>query len=121
MKDAIKWVRLNHEDLSGSDENIGLWGLSAGGALALAAALNPDNRYDSYYPEISSEVKYVIDFYGVTDIYDFYNFANYSNLSSVDLNAEYGRVDGHINMSSNLESNYQEIKECMHLIGMKKK
>lgn len=111
VKDAIKWVRLNNEDLSSSDENIGLWGLSAGGALALSAALNPDDNYDSFYPDISASVKYVIDFYGVTDIYDFYNFPNYPNLTSDKLTAEYNRVDGHINMSSQEESNYVAIKD----------
>lgn len=110
VKDAIKWVKLNHEDLSSSDENIGLWGLSAGGALALAAALNPDENYESFYPEISSEVKYVIDFYGVTDIYDFYNVTNYPNLTEEALSTEYWRVVTHTNISAESEENYPQIK-----------
>lgn len=111
VKDAIKWVKLNHEDLSSSDENIGLWGLSAGGALALAAALNPDENYESYYPEISSEVKYVIDFYGVTDIYAFYNVENYPNLSEKERNTEYWRVSTHTNLSSESPENFAEVKQ----------
>ena len=110
VKDAIKWVKRNHRDLHSSDENIGLWGLSAGGALALAAALNPDENYQTFYPEYSSEVRYVIDFYGITDIYDFYNIPNYPNLSESDRNTEYWRVKTHTNITSEDESNYPLIK-----------
>lgn len=111
VKDAIKWVKKNQGLIKCDPEKIGLWGLSAGGALALAAALNPDNSYQTSYPNYNSEVKYVIDFYGITDIYQFYNIENYSNMTLEDLDKEYYRIDTHTNISSKNIDNYKKIKE----------
>ena len=69
VKDAIKWIKKHADALHCNPNNIGLWGLSAGGALALGAAYNSDSLYThTIYPHISSSVSYVIDFYGISDI-----------------------------------------------------
>lgn len=82
VKDAIIWIKQHAKDYGLNPQNMGLWGLSAGGALALAAALNPDENYNLSSDTITSEVSYVIDFYGITDIVNFYKL---HKLSEVDL------------------------------------
>ncbi|WP_379962956.1 prolyl oligopeptidase family serine peptidase [Epilithonimonas sp. UC225_85] len=60
-KDALKWIQENAEKYNLDADNIGIWGGSAGAHIALLTAYNQDNKI---YPN----VKYVVDFYGPTDL-----------------------------------------------------
>ncbi len=69
-KDAVRWVRLNGEKYGLDANNIGLWGASAGGQLALMTAYTSEDLYtgDEALSHISAKVNYVIDTYGPTDL-----------------------------------------------------
>ncbi len=69
-KDAIKWLRMNAESYNIDTNNIGLWGTSAGGHLALLVAYTSDKTFvgDNNLDKYSANVSYVIDHYGPVDL-----------------------------------------------------
>ena len=69
-KDAVRWVRLNGAKYGLNTENIGLWGASAGGQLAMMTAYTSDNAYhgDETLSSVSAKVSYLIDTYGPTNL-----------------------------------------------------
>lgn len=69
-KDAVRWIRANASKYNFDTNNIGLWGGSAGGHLALLAAYTGDEKWkgDSLLTPFSSRVNYVVDNFGPTDL-----------------------------------------------------
>jgi len=69
-KDAVRWLRANSAQLGIDSENIGLWGGSAGGHLALLAAYTDDDVWkgEPGLASYSAKVDYVIDNFGPTDL-----------------------------------------------------
>jgi len=66
-KDALKWIQENAEKYNLDTNNMGIWGGSAGAHIALLTAYNQNNEKnnsDFIYPNL----KYVVDFYGPTDL-----------------------------------------------------
>lgn len=66
-KDALKWIHENAEKYNLDTNNMGIWGGSAGAHIALLTAYNQNNEKnnsDFIYPNL----KYVVDFYGPTDL-----------------------------------------------------
>lgn len=69
-KDAVRWVRFHGKEYGLDAGNIGIWGASAGGQLAMMTAYTGEERYKGS-PELSNipaKVKYVVDTYGPTDL-----------------------------------------------------
>lgn len=69
-KDAVRWVRQNASQYGLDANNIGVWGASAGGQLAMMTAYTDDSHYpgDSALSDTSAQVNYLIDTYGPTDL-----------------------------------------------------
>ncbi len=69
-KDAIRWVRLYGKDYGLDPDNIGIWGASAGGQLAMMSAYTTDEVYpgDDRLKHVSAKVNYLIDTYGPTNL-----------------------------------------------------
>lgn len=69
-KDAIRWLRAHAEEYKLDSSNIGLWGGSAGGHLALMVAYSTDDQFvgDPGLASYSARVNYVIDNFGPTDL-----------------------------------------------------
>ena len=69
-KDAIRWVRANAIKYHLDGNNIGLWGGSAGGHLALLAAYSQSAAWvdDTALEAYSSKVNCVVDNFGPTDL-----------------------------------------------------
>ncbi len=68
-KDAVRWVRAQAATYGFDPANIGLWGGSAGGHLALLTAYMNDIPADTpVWDPPPAAVKYVIDFFGPTDL-----------------------------------------------------
>lgn len=69
-KDAVRWVKAHAQNYQLDSANIGLIGESAGAHLALLTAYTNDNNWNTTpnYPNISTKVKSVVDYYGPTDI-----------------------------------------------------
>ena len=69
-KDAIRWVRAHANDYNLDTLNIGLWGGSAGGHLALLAAYTTNEQFpgDKELASHSARVNYVIDNFGPTEL-----------------------------------------------------
>ncbi|MBN8860077.1 MAG: alpha/beta hydrolase [Sphingobacteriales bacterium] len=69
-KDAVRWIRANASRYNFDADNIGLWGGSAGGHLALLTAYTGDEKWkgDSLLAPFSSRVNYVVDNFGPTDL-----------------------------------------------------
>lgn len=66
-KDALKWIQENADKYNMDTRNMGIWGGSAGAHIALMTAYNQNiekNKPDHAYPNL----KYVVDFYGPTDL-----------------------------------------------------
>ncbi|MDR6405976.1 MULTISPECIES: alpha/beta hydrolase [Chryseobacterium] len=69
-KDAVKWVRKNADKYNFDQNNIGLFGASAGAHLSMLAAYTNDNEFVGN-PELSpysAKVNYVISNFGPTDL-----------------------------------------------------
>ena len=116
VKDAIRWIKLNSETLGCSNTNIGLWGLSAGGALALSAALNPDILYhNSLYKHVNSQVKYVIDFYGITDIYHYYKLDRFNSFNEQEKTDKIDEILKHTNIDITDGKNFDRVKTLVDL------
>lgn len=69
-KDAIRWVRMHGKDYGLDAANIGIWGASAGGQLAMMSAYTGEDCYpgDESLKHISAKVNFVIDTYGPTNL-----------------------------------------------------
>lgn len=69
-KDAVRWVRLNGEKYGLDANNIGIWGASAGGQLAMMTAYTDENCYigNADLKNTTAHVNYLIDTYGPTDL-----------------------------------------------------
>jgi acetyl esterase/lipase len=70
-KAAIRWLRANAAGYGYDASRIGVWGASAGGHLAALLGTSGEVKElegDSGYPEQSSRVQAVVDFFGPTDL-----------------------------------------------------
>lgn len=70
VKDTIRWIRKNKDIYDLNSEEIGVIGTSAGAHLALLSSYTSDSQFigDASLKDYSSKVKYVIDFFGPTDL-----------------------------------------------------
>lgn len=71
VKAAVRYFRANAKRYNIDPENIGVWGNSAGGNLAALLGTtnnNPEFEGQGEHLEFSSEVKVVVDWYGVVDM-----------------------------------------------------
>lgn len=69
-KDLVRWLRVNAERYGLDGDNIGYWGQSAGGHLALMAGLSDEHEFAGD-PDLSatlSHVSFIVNNYGVTDL-----------------------------------------------------
>ncbi|MFL9834320.1 alpha/beta hydrolase fold domain-containing protein [Chryseobacterium terrae] len=69
-KDAVRWVRKNAEEYHLDQNNIGMWGVSAGAHLSLLSAYTQDEDFvgDPQLAKYSGKVNYVVDNFGPTDM-----------------------------------------------------
>lgn len=69
-KDAVRWVRKNADKYNLDENNIGMWGVSAGAHLSLLSAYTQDKDFvgDSELSKYSAKVNYVVDNFGPTDM-----------------------------------------------------
>ena len=70
VKDTIRWIYKNREEYKFDTNKIGIIGASSGAQLSLMAAYSEDNEFidSDELKGYSSKVKYVIDFFGPTDL-----------------------------------------------------
>ena len=70
VKDTIRWIHKNKDVYGFNTKEIGVIGTSSGAHLALMATYTDDNEFigDSELASSSSKVKYVVDFFGPTDL-----------------------------------------------------
>ena len=70
VKDTIRWIHKNKDDFGFNSDRIGVIGASSGAHLALMAAYSGEDEFvDSQELEgYSSNIKYLIDFFGPTDL-----------------------------------------------------
>lgn len=80
VKDAIRYITSKADEYNFDVNNYGLWGHEAGAYLALTAAYSPSGMFTGEYTlrEFSSDVNYVIDMSGYTDMYSFMDIAHLS-------------------------------------------
>ena len=82
IKDAIRYINSKAEDYEFDTNNFGIYGTNAGAYLALTVAYSPSGLYlgDSQLVSFSAEVKYAIDFYGITKMSDVKDINHISKL-----------------------------------------
>lgn len=70
VKDAIRWVHKNKDEYNLNSNEIGLFGISSGAHLALMAAYSNNNEFvdDESLASYPSEVKYILDCFGPTNL-----------------------------------------------------
>ena len=70
VKDAIRWIYKNKDTYSFNTDQIGLLGVSAGAHLGLMAAYSDNSEFtgDKDLSNYPSKIKYLIDFFGPTDL-----------------------------------------------------
>ena len=83
VKDSLRWLHKNSADYKIDSTNIGILGISAGAHLAMMAAYSNNSLFvdDSILASYSSKVRYVVDFFGPTDLS---NQKNYDEFETVD-------------------------------------
>ena len=70
-KNAVRWLRVNAENLQVDPDNIGVIGGSAGGHLAMMVAYTGDNaRFSPLgpYPDVSDKVSACVNMYGISNL-----------------------------------------------------
>ena len=70
VKDTIRWIYKNKEDYNFNTDKIGIIGASSGAHLSLMAAYSDNNDFidDEGLSNYPSKVKYLIDFFGPTNL-----------------------------------------------------
>ncbi|MGL5244047.1 MAG: prolyl oligopeptidase family serine peptidase [Sarcina sp.] len=70
VKDTVRWIHKNKDKYELNDESIGIIGVSSGAHLSLMAAYTPKAMYlgDISLSKYKTNVKYIIDFFGPTDL-----------------------------------------------------
>lgn len=70
VKDTIRWIYKNKEEYNFNTDKIGIIGASSGAHLSLMAAYSDNNDFidDKELSKYSSKVKYLIDFFGPTNL-----------------------------------------------------
>lgn len=70
IKDTIRWIYKNSQEYNFDTNKIGIIGASSGAQLSLMAAYSEDNEFmgSEELKDYSSKVKYVVDFFGPTDL-----------------------------------------------------
>lgn len=70
VKDSIRWIRSKSGLYQFDENNIGIMGASAGGHLALLAGLSSEGDFtgDNQLEHYSSKVKYIVSWFGPTDL-----------------------------------------------------
>lgn len=70
VKDTIRWIHKNKDIYGFNINEIGVVGTSSGAHLALMAAYSEEDEFkgDESLSTFSTDVKYVIDFFGPTDL-----------------------------------------------------
>lgn len=70
VKDTIRWIYKNKDKYGFNTDEIGVIGTSSGAHLSLLATYTDDNKFkgDPNLDNYSSNVKYVVDFFGPTDL-----------------------------------------------------
>jgi len=73
-KDIVRWLRKNAGQYGFDPENIGIWGQSAGGYLALVIGLSDDDEFSGEVTlrNTSARVSYIVNNYGVADLVTIY-------------------------------------------------
>ncbi|MFY1047086.1 alpha/beta hydrolase fold domain-containing protein [Chryseobacterium sp. GP-SGM7] len=69
-KDAVRWVRKNADQYNLDQNNIGMWGVSAGAHLSLLSAYTEDKDFvgDAQLSQYSAKVNYIVDNFGPVDM-----------------------------------------------------
>lgn len=70
IKDSIRWINKNKNLYNFNTDEIGIIGVSAGAHLSLLAAYSDSNDFkdDKELSKFPSDIKYIIDFFGPTDL-----------------------------------------------------
>ncbi|VYT89214.1 alpha/beta hydrolase fold domain-containing protein [Clostridium tertium] len=70
VKDTVRWIYKNKEKYNFKTDDIGLLGASSGAHLSLMAAYSNNNEFidEEDLKDYPSDVKYLIDFFGPTDL-----------------------------------------------------
>lgn len=70
VKDTIRWIHKNKEEYNFNENKIGIIGASSGAHLSLMAAYSRNDEFidDEELKNYPSKVKYLIDFFGPTDL-----------------------------------------------------
>lgn len=70
VKDTIRWVHKNKDEYNLNENKIGIIGASSGAHLSLMAAYSSNDDFvdDEELKNYSSSIKYLIDFFGPTDL-----------------------------------------------------
>ncbi|SHE92947.1 alpha/beta hydrolase [Clostridium fallax] len=102
VKDTIRWIHENANKYNLNADEIGVIGTSAGAHLSLLAAYSDDSNFqgDLTLSKNSSKVKYIVDFFGPTNL----NTLDYSKGSKEMLN-----VLNHIKDKDSLINKYSPI------------
>ncbi|MGG5460355.1 alpha/beta hydrolase fold domain-containing protein [Clostridium sp. B9] len=94
VKDAIRWVYKNKDTYGFNTDEIGVIGASAGAHLSLLATYSGNDDFvdDKELAKYPSEVKYVVDFFGPTEL-DTLDMSS----ASWDLNRSIERTESQLN------------------------
>lgn len=70
IKDSIRWINKNKDLYNFNTDEIGIIGVSAGAHLSLLASYSDNNDFvdDEELSKFPSNIKYIIDFFGPTDL-----------------------------------------------------
>lgn len=102
VKDTIRWIHKNSSTYNLDTDEIGVIGISSGAYLSLMASYSGDNEFidDSELSKYPSNIKYLIDFAGPTDL---------SLLNTQNLNYDLSKIFKSIKNKDDLTQKYNPI------------
>ncbi|NFH67779.1 alpha/beta hydrolase [Clostridium botulinum] len=102
IKDTLRWIYKNSENYNIDSNQIGIIGMSSGAHLSLMSAYTSNNEFtdDIDLANYPSKVKYVIDFFGPTDL---------NLLDTSGLNWDLTNIFNSINDRSSIASEFNPI------------
>ncbi len=119
-KDAIIWVKNYASKYNFDDQNIGVWGGSAGAHLALLACILPDTlTQGSPSTTVFPNINYIVNFFGPSDLVSLFLLSSRQELENIQLSdpAEYNLAKDRIRNMFNLDIQ-SDYTQCKNLCQM---
>jgi acetyl esterase/lipase len=114
VKCAIRFMRKHADEYGIDPKRVAVWGDSSGGHLSLMTGLTIGDYNNGLYREQSDEVRAVVDYYGVTDLFTLGKYNDILDHDAADSPEGLligGKVKDHIEMAKKASPIHQDLSK----------